>query len=379
MAIRESFDTLSSTGSYDSFYSTDDEPNFLLDGNCVTCPDCDGRVFSPRPNCEHGKISQELVEDDTLDEDIKRWEAAAALYSDDDIVRTREQEQEQDYIIRRGQSLLLAARNRQLSSALQTTLDEDITLWEAAAAHYLNEEDNSTEYWTSFGDSESQEIAAQYAEQEKDDILRMGNSLLHSAHTEKLLSAFPEYVVPGVITLRSIDLCIGYYMELLEEHPWLEEYIDFLYIHKNIFSAQKQCEEIEDKAEQAEQEPVCNIGMSNKVINQSCAARGRKERKRKFNHKTKNSRGKTIESAKKIAKKPYPSWRKKKTGREHAETLVPREKDEFLKDVYEVYKLKYPKTNWPDLFDPSCEEANIAFWKYKKPVLTLYGIKRLML
>ena len=207
----------------------------------------------------------------------------------------------------------------------------------------------------------------------------MGNSLLHSAHTEKLLSAFPEYVVPGVITLRSIDLCIGYYMELLEEHPWLEEYIDFLYIHKNIFSAQKQCEEIEDKAEQAEEDPVCTIGMSNKVINQSCAARGRKERKRKFNHKTKNSRGKTIESAKKIAKKPYPSWRKKKTGREHAETLVPREKDEFLKDVYDVYKLKYPKTNWPDLFDPSCEEANIAFWKYKKPVLTLYGIKRLML
>ena len=326
MAIRESFDTLSSTGSYDSFYSTDDEfdePNFLLDGNCVTCPDCDESVFSPRPNCDHGKIPQEPVEDDTLDEDIKRWEAAAA--------------------------------------------------------HYLNEEDNSTEYWTSFGDSESQEIAAQYAEQEKDDILRMGNSLLHSAHTEKLLSAFPEYVVPGVITLRSIDLCIGYYMELLEEHPWLEEYIDFLYIHKNIFSAQKQCEEIEDKAEQAEEDPVCTIGMSNKVINQSCAARGRKERKRKFNHKTKNSRGKTIESAKKIAKKPYPSWRKKKTGREHAETLVPREKDEFLKDVYEVYKLKYPKTNWPDLFDPSCEEANIAFWKYKKPVLTLYGIKRLML
>jgi len=323
MAIRESFDTLSSIGSYDSFYSTD-ESNFLD----ITCPDCDGTLFSPR-NCDHGKLSQESEDDsfilDTLDEDIKRWEAQAALYSD---------------------------------------------------------EDNSTEYWTTFGDSESkkeQEITAQFAEQDKQDILRMGNSLLHSNHRNQLLTAFPEYVVPGVITHRSIDLCIGYYMELLEDHPWLEEYIDFLYIHKKIFSAQKQCELIEDKAEQAEQDPVCKIGMSDKAINQSCAARGRKERKRKFNHKTKNSRGKTIESAKKLAKKPYPSWRKKKMGREHAETLVPREKDEFLKEVYDVYKLKYPKSNWPDLFDPSCEEANIAFWKYKKPVLTLYGIKRLLL
>jgi hypothetical protein len=320
MAIRESFDTLSSTGSYDSFYSTDnefDEPNFLLDGNCVTCSDCDGSLFSPRPNCEHGKISQEPEVD---------------------------------------------------------TLDEDIKLWEAAAAHYLNEEDNSTEYWTSFGDSESQEID----EQERNDILRMGNSLLFAAHIGKLSSALPNTIGLGV-TLRGVDLAIQYYMELLEEHPWLDDYINILRINKEIFQ-ETRCEAlIEEKAEKAEEDPVCTIGMSDKVINQSCAARGRKERKRKFNHKTKNSRGKTIESAKKIAKKPYPSWRKKKTGREHAETLVPREKDEFLKEVYDVYKLKYPKTNWPDLFDPSCEEANIAFWKYKRPVLTLYGIKRLML
>jgi len=372
MAIRESFDTLSSTGSYDSFYSTDDEPNFLLDGNCVTCPDCDGSVFSPRSNCDHGKIPQEPVEDDTLDEDIKRWEAAAALYSDEDIVSTREQEQ--DYIIRRGQSLLLAARNRPLSSALPNTLDEDITLWEAAAAHYLNEEDNSTEYWTSFGDSESQEID----EQERNDILRMGNSLLFAAHIGRLSSALPNALELGV-TLHGVDLAIQYYLELLEEHPWLDDYINILRINKELFRETQQDALIEEQAEKAEEDPICTIGMSDKVINQSCAARGRKERKRKFNHKTKNSRGKTIESAKKIAKKPYPSWRKKKTGREHAETLVPREKDEYLKEVYDVYKLKYPKTNWPDLFDPSCEEANIEFWKYKKPVLTLYGIKRLML
>lgn len=327
MAIRESFDTMSSTGSYDSFYSTDDESSFLLDESCDTCRDCDGSLFSPRKDCDHGKLSQESEDDsfilDTLDEDIKRWEAAAALYSD---------------------------------------------------------EDNSTEYWTSFGDSESkkeQEIAAQYAEQEKQDILRMGNSLLHSTHTGTLLTAFPEYVVPGVITHRSIDLCIGYYMELLDDHPWLEEYIDFLYIHKQIFTAQKQCELIEDKAEQAEQDPVCNIGMSDKVINQSCAARGRKERKRKFNHKTKNSHGKTIESAKKAAKKQYPSWHKKKMGREHAETLVPREKDEYLKEVSDVYKVKLPKNVYG--FDKGWEEADVEFWEYKKPALTIDGINRLML
>jgi hypothetical protein len=327
MAIRESFDTLSSTGSYDSFYSTDDESSFLLDVSCDTCRDCDGTLFSPRKDCDHGKCSQESDNDsfvDTLDEDIKRWDAAAALYSD---------------------------------------------------------EDNSSEYWTSFGDSESkkeQEIAAQYAEQEKQDILRLGNSLLHSAHTGKLLTAFPEYVVPGVITQRSIDLCIGYYMELLEDHPWLEEYIDFLYIHKMVFSAQKQCELIEDKAEQAEQDPVCKIGMSDKVINQSCAARSRKERKRKFNHKTKNSHGKTIESAKKAAKKQYPSWRKKKMGREHAETLVPRDKNEHIKEVFEVCNLKYPK-NAPWELDSNWEEATIELWKGPPIVKTYEGSKELWL
>ena len=376
MAIRESFDTLSSTGSYDSFYSSDDEPNFLLDGSCVICPDCDESVFSPRPNCEHGKNSQDSEDDafisDTLDEDIKRWEAAAALYSDEDILRTREQEQ--DYIICRGQSLLLAARNRPLSSALPTTLDEDITLWEAAAAHYLNEEDNSTEYWTSFGDSESQEIE----EDERNDILRMGNSLLTAAHIGKLSTALPNAKQLGD-TLREIDMSLAAYASLVELHPWLEEYINFLIIDKELFQEKQQEVLIEEKSEQSEEDPICNIGMSDKVINQSCAARGRKERKRKFNYKTKNSRGKTIEMAKQNAKKPYPSWRKKKTGRTHNETLVPREKDEYLKEVYDVYKLKYPKSNWPDLFDPSFEEANIAFWKYRKPVLACFGPKRLML
>jgi hypothetical protein len=322
MAIRESFDTLSSEGSYDSFYSTDDDYS-VLDETGVTCRDCDGSLFSPRKNCDHGNISQDSDYEDALDDDIKRWEAQAALYSD---------------------------------------------------------EDNSSEYWTSFGDSESKKeksIVEQYAEQEKQDILRLGNSLLHSDDTGKLLTAFPEYVVPGVITLRSIDLCIGYYMELLEDHPWLEEYIDFLYIHKKVFIAQKQCELIEDKAEQAEQDPVCKIGMSDKVINQTCSARSRKERKRKFNHKTKNSHGKTIESAKKAAKKPYPSWRKKKMGREHAETLVPREKDEYLKEVSEVYKVEFPKIVYS--FDKGWEEADIEFWEYKKPALTIDGINRLML
>jgi hypothetical protein len=167
-------------------------------------------------------------------------------------------------------------------------------------------------------------------------------------------------------------------MELLEDHPWLEEYIDFLYIHKMVFSAQKQCELIEDKAEQAEQDPVCKIGMSDKVINQSCAARSRKERKRKFNHKTKNSHGKTIESAKKAAKKQYPSWRKKKMGREHAETLVPRDKNEHIKEVFEVCNLKYPK-NAPWELDSNWEEATIELWKGPPIVKTYEGSKELWL
>jgi hypothetical protein len=73
-------------------------------------------------------------------------------------------------------------------------------------------------------------------------------------------------------------------------------------------------------------------------------------------------------------KKPYPSWRKKKTGRNHKETLVPRKPGEFVREIVECCNLPCTKL---DLNEP--EEPTIEFVPYyRPPLMTLRGVKRVL-
>jgi hypothetical protein len=163
-------------------------------------------------------------------------------------------------------------------------------------------------------------------------------------------------------------------LALLAQHAWLNAYLDK-------FDAD--CAAAEEEANAAEyeiQDKTRPIGVSHRVTSTSRDWFSRKDRKRKFAHKTTDAAGRVKEDPKHIVKKP--NWRKKKTGREHDPALVQRK--DFLKETFECLKLNYiPALYERPLFERGYaaerewEEATIHFWKTKKPIFTWFNEKAL--
>jgi hypothetical protein len=299
--LRDSFDTLSSDGSYDSFYSRDDS------------------YYEDKRD---------------LEEDILRLDAQASLYDQE-----------------------------------TSTLDEDIKRWEDAAALY-EEEDDEHLRWEIFGEgkheSGEERVNRLIAEQELFLLQMTHSDLRYTGNAQNIyLSESPFFERNGQ-TVQGKELSIEIYKQLRKTTPWVDDYINILVTDGMLYETE--LEELEKEEEETQPNHV--VGLSDKVIKAFQSKRGRKDRKRKFAHKTENKRGKIVEAPKQISKKPYPTWHKKKTGREHKATLVPRDKNEHIKEVFEVCKLKYPK-HAPWEMDSTWEEASIELWN-GPTVMTTY-------
>ena len=322
--LRDSFDTMSSDG---SFYSDDDS-----------------WVWHDR--------KLEIAEDhrDSLDDDIARLDAQAALYDQE-----------------------------------EGTLDENIKKWDEAAALYEDEtsEDDAL-YWEMFGENkretDEEGINRRIIEQEVYMLQTTHSNLRYSGKAQNIyLSESPFFERVGQ-TVQGKELSIAEYQKLRKGISWIDDYINILVTDELLHETELQELQFQEEKEtqlkratgitEEETRPNHVVGLSDKVIKAFQSKRGRKDRKRKFVHKTENKRGKIVEAPKQISKKPYPSWRKKKTGREHKATLVPRDKNEHIKEIFEVCKLKYPK-NAPWDLDSSWEEATIELWK-GPPVMSSY-------
>jgi hypothetical protein len=332
--LRDSFDTLSSDGSYDSFYSEDSWARH-------------DRKF-------------EIAEDhrDSLDDDIARLDAQAGLY---------DQEEE--------------------------TLDEKIKKWDEAAALYEHEtsEDDAL-YLELFGESkhetDEEGINRRIIEQEVYMLETTHSNLRYSGNAQNIyLSESPFFERVGQ-TVQGKKLSIAEYQKHRNGISWIDDYINILVTDELLHETQLQELQFQEEKEtqlkratgitEEETQPNHVVGLSDKVIKAFQSKRGRKDHKRKFVHKTENKRGKIVEAPKQISKKPYPSWRKKKTGREHKSTLVPRDRDEHIKEVFEVCNLKYPKRAPWDL-DNEWEEATVKLWRGPAVVTTYEGSKELWL
>ena len=332
--LRDSFDTLSSDGSYDSFYSESDWA------------------------CNDRKL--DIAEDhrDSLDDDIARLDAQAALYDQE-----------------------------------EGTLDENIKKWDEAASLY-EDEDRTDPYWVLFGEgagkSETDEegINRRIIEQEVYMLQTTHSNLRYSGNAQNIyLTESPFFERVGQ-TVQGKELSIAEYQQHRNGISWIDDYINILVTDELLYETH--LEEIQHQEEkdtqlkratditEEETRPNHVVGLSDKVIKAFQSKRGRKDRKRKFVHKTENKHGRLVEAPKQISKKPYPTWRKKKTGREHKATLVPRDKNEHIKEVFEVCNLKYPK-NAPWELDSSWEEATIELWKGPPVVNTYKGDTQLWL
>jgi|LakMenEpi03Aug12_release.lakeMendotaPanAssembly.Ray.scaffolds.fasta_scaffold476488_1 hypothetical protein len=315
--LRDSFDTLSSDGSYDSFYS---------EGNWV---------WNDR--------KLDIAEDhrDSLDDDIARLDAQAALYDQE-----------------------------------EGTLDENIKKWDEAAALYEDETKEDDLYWELFGENkretDEESINRRIIEQEVYMLQTTHSNLRYSGNAQNIyLSESPFFERVGQ-TVQGKELSFDEYQKHRKGISWIDDYINILVTDELLYETQLEelqfREEKETQLKRAtgiteeETQPNHVIGISDKVIKAFQSKRGRKDHKRKFVHKTENKHGRLVEAPKQISKKPYPSWRKKKTGREHKATLVPRDKNEHIKEIFEVCKLKYPK-NAPWDLDSSWEETTIELWK----------------
>lgn len=146
-------------------------------------------------------------------------------------------------------------------------------------------------------------------------------------------------------------------LALLAQYIWLADYLDK-------FDAD--CAAAEEEANSEEYDKT-------RPIEYRVTSTGRKDRKRKFAHKTTDAAGRVKEDPKHVVKKP--NWRKKKTGREHDPALVQRK--DYLKDTFECLKLNYnPALYERPLFERG-QEATIHFGKYKRPVFTWFNEKAL--
>lgn len=218
------------------------------------------------------------------------------------------------------------------------------------------------EYWTT--------LAAKY---EEDEDMNFEWPTMCAYDKGIIMLKYAEYVEEG-------DLASS--QELHDRHSWLAEYIDRKthdeaaretlvadYLAKKI-----QEKEASEDEEDEDAEPGRPIGIYRNVISNGRAWRARKDRKKKYAHKMIDNAGRVKEAPYAPIKKPYPSWRKKKTGRNHKETLVPRNPGEFVREIVECYNLPCTKLDRNEEEEPTIEFVQY----YRPPLMTLRGVKRVL-
>jgi len=187
----------------------------------------------------------------------------------------------------------------------------------------------------------------------------------------------------GIIMLKNAEYIaegdLESSQELHDRHSWLAEYIEKMQENDHedhIETGHKFKVYEKDVSEDEEEttEPGRPIGIYRNVISHGRVWRARKDQKKKYAHKTIDTAGRVKEAPYAPIKKPYPSWRKKKTGRNHKETLVPRKRGEFVREIVECYNLPCSK-----LDSNEEEEPTIEFMKHlRAPIMNLRGVKRVL-
>jgi hypothetical protein len=217
-------------------------------------------------------------------------------------------------------------------------------------AAYNAKLDADIDLWTS--------LAAQY---EDTDILWPPEPISPEPISPEPISPEPiSQYEQEVIRLEYKAADIDTRLALLAQYIWLADYLDK-------FDAD--CAAAEEEANAEEYDKT-------RPIEYRVTSTGRKDRKRKFAHKTTDAAGRVKEDPKHVVKKP--NWRKKKTGREHDPALVQRK--DFLKDTFECLKLNYkPELYERPLFERGphaerdWEETTICFWKHTRLVFQWNG------
>jgi len=233
------------------------------------------------------------------------------------------------------------------------TEDRDESIVQNQYDAYTAKLEADIEYWTT--------LAAQY-EEDEDLNFEWPPTKTHICAYDKgiIMLKYAEYIEEG-------DLASS--QELHDRHSWLAEYI----AKQNEDCTKTETEEESDEEDEAI-EPGRPIGIYRSVISNGRAWRARKDKKKKYAHKMIDPAGRVKEAPYAPMKKPYPSWRKKKTGRNHKETLVPRKPGEFVREIVECYNLPCTKL---DRNEP--EEPTIEFVPYyRPPIMTLRGVKRVL-
>jgi hypothetical protein len=225
---------------------------------------------------------------------------------------------------------------------------------------YTAKLDADIEYWTT--------LAAQYEEDPEMNFEWPTTKTPICAYDKGIIMLkYAEYIEEG-------DLASS--QELHDRHSWLAEYID-----KKTRDEEETTESVhkfkvyeKDVSEDEDEEPGRPIGIYPSVISNGRAWRARRDRKKKYAHKMIDHAGRVKEAPYAPIKKPYPSWRKKKTGREHKETLVPRKPGEFVRDIVECYNLPCRKLDMNEEEEPTIEFVQY----YRPPLMTLRGMKRVL-
>jgi hypothetical protein len=224
---------------------------------------------------------------------------------------------------------------------------------------YTAKLDADIDYWTT--------LAAQYEEDED----------LNFEWPTKTPCAYDK----GIIMLKNAEYIeegdLASSQELHDRHSWLAEYIA-THDEETLVSAylvkKVQEKDISEDESDEDEAPGRPIGIYRSVISNGRAWRARKDRKKKYAHKMIDPAGRVKEAPYAPIKKPYPSWRKKKTGRNHKETLVPRKRGEFVREIVECYNLPCLKLDRNEEEEPTIEFVQY----YRPPLMTLRGVKRVL-
>lgn len=227
-------------------------------------------------------------------------------------------------------------------AAYNAKLDADIDLWTSLAALY-----------------------------EDTDILWPPEPISSEPISSEPISQYEQEVIRLEYNAADLDSRL----KLHAQYIWLEAYLDKY--DADCAAAEEEANAAEELAKLAQDK---TRPIEYRVTSTSRDWVSRKDRKRKFAHKTTDAAGRVKEDPKHVVKKP--NWRKKKTGREHDPALVQRK--DFLKETFECLKLNYkPELYERPLFERGphaerdWEEATIHFWKTKRPIFTWFNEKAL--
>ena len=254
--------------------------------------------------------------------------------------------------------------------AYTAKLEADIDYWTTLAAKYEEDEDLNFEWpktKTPICAYDKGIIMLKYAEYVEEGDLASSQEL-HDRH-----SWLAEYIAKHDEEARE-TLVANHIAKKIQEKEASEDESDEEDEVEPGHKFKVQEKDISEDEESEDEESGRPIGIYRNVISHGRAWRARKDRKKKYAHKMIDTAGRVKEAPYAPIKKPYPSWRKKKTGRNHKETLVPRKPGEFVREIVECYNLPCTKLDRNEEEEPTIEFVQY----YRPPLMTLRGVKRVL-